>query len=152
MEHPNEPVVTRYRRVGEPRRRESLVRGLSNGDRRRFERTLAEVEKDRSKPLAATEIAALISLYGSPDPAIRADALRRSCSCHVPWEVYYKLRDAALQLRNDPDARVRSIAEHLEDDAGMLRNFETRVDALAERDEKVSARHADKYRRPRRRL
>lgn len=104
----------------------------------RIKRKLAEVQKDRRKPLGPSDIQRLLAAYESPDPAVRAEALRRSCPCHVSWDAYAQLRPSALRLRDDPVRRVRSLAEHLEDDARMIQNFEGRLDWVSDRDERIS--------------
>lgn len=112
---------------------------------------LAQVEEDRRRaPTSPDEIRALIDAYGSPDPAVRAKALRSSCPCHVPWDVYEQLRPHALRLRRDPDLAVRAVAIHLEEDRRGLESMEAAVRRWADDDERVADIRRQKARRTRR--
>ncbi len=113
-----------------------------------MQRALARVEQDRREPV---DVAELLACYGSEEADVRAGALRRSCPCHVPWDVYEQVRKRALRLRRDPDPRVRALANHLEEDARMIRLFEARVEEFVDRDDKRAQRQNDRRRRPGRR-
>ena len=95
-------------------------------------------EERRHAAVSDDDIRALIDAYASPDPAVRSRALRSSCPCHVPWDVYEQLRKPALKLRRDPDPDVRALALHLEEDGRGLERMEADVRRWADTDERVA--------------
>lgn len=111
---------------------------MSNNHRQVVEERLARVAEDRSHGPTLDDVPDLIAAYRSPDEEVRASALRRSCPCHTPWEVYEQLRKPALRLRKDPSPAVRRIADHLEQDARELADMEADARRYAERDEQLA--------------
>ena len=109
-------------------------------DRREYVRKRVERVREERRRAALTDedIRALIESYGSSDPAVRAKALRSSCPCHVPWDVYERLRKPALRLRRDPDPDVSALALHLEEDARGLERMEADVRRWADEDERIA--------------
>jgi hypothetical protein len=98
-----------------------------------MERKLARVEAARAQPPAATEVASLLEAMRSPDEAVRAEAVRRVCPCHVPWEVFFQVRKAAQRLQRDPSPLVRANARHVEEDAREVAALEALRERLTER-------------------
>jgi hypothetical protein len=97
------------------------------------ERKLTRVEAARAQPPDATELAGLLEAMRSPDERVRAEAVRRICPCHVPWEVFFQVRKAAQRLQRDPSPLVRASARHVEEDARELAALEALRERLTER-------------------
>lgn len=93
---------------------------------------LAEVAKDRAHRPSDDEIAQILVDLGSPEPAVRAAALRRICPCHLEWAMFEPLRKLAKALQQDPDPTVRALALHVEADAEQIASLEALRDLLEE--------------------
>jgi hypothetical protein len=113
---------------------------LSKNHREVVEKWIAKVESDRQRPVEQSDVDRLLADYESPDEQVRAEALKQSCPCHVPWEVYAQLRKPALRLRRDPSALVRRLANHLEEDARVVAQMEADRARYIERDEEMAER------------
>ncbi len=108
---------------------------MSKNRRQYIEAHVARVREERAQGATLDDVPDLLAAYESPDETVRAAALRRSCPCHVSWDVHDHLRKAALRLRRDPSARVRALANHLEEDARELWSMEADLERYAERDD-----------------
>ncbi len=111
---------------------------------------LARVDEDRRHPVTDDDIRSLIEAYGSSDPEIRVRALKASCPCHIPWDVYERLRKPALRLRRDPDPHVRALALHLEEDGRSLERMEADMRRWADDDERAADLRRERTRNQRR--
>ncbi|MDX1931231.1 MAG: HEAT repeat domain-containing protein [Capsulimonadales bacterium] len=78
--------------------------------RRKYRRT-ANRAPGREERLASEEVAEYLSLTFDPDPALRCDAVRALCPCHVQAN-RTDVWDRLLQLSNDPDLDVRKAVFH----------------------------------------
>ena len=121
---------------------------MSKNHRQVVEKKVAQVEQDRQRPVLSSDIQRLLRDYESHDERVRAEALKNSCPCHVPWDVYAQLRKSALRLRRDPSPAVRALAEHLEEDARVIAMMEADRERYIERDEELAeqARRRAKHR------
>ncbi len=124
---------------------------MSRSTRHYVNEHLARVDSERRHaPVTDDDIRSLVASYSSPDPVVRARALRQSCPCHVPWDVYEQLRPYALKLRRDRDTSVRAVAVHLEEDARSLRGMEAAVRRWEDEDERIADIRHERTRRRRR--
>jgi hypothetical protein len=108
---------------------------MSKNRREYIEGHLARVSQERSHGATLDDVPELLPAFKSPDEEVRAAALRRSCPCHVSWDVYEHLRKPALKLRRDPSPQVRALANHLEEDARELWEMEASVERYADQDD-----------------
>ena len=124
---------------------------MSKNHRAYVEARLALLAEERRHGATLDDVPQLIADYASPDEHVRAEALKRSCPCHVSWDVYEVLRKPALKLRRDPSAVVRALANHLEYDARVLRAHEAGMARYEDRDDDRRDRPPRTRRRARKR-
>lgn len=110
----------------------------SSHHRRYIERALAEVEADRARARDEIDVEQVLEQMRSPDEDVRVRALRACCPCHVPWEIFERVRKPAQRLRRDPSARVRAVALHLEEDARCIAAMEAQVARMEEHEADVA--------------
>ena len=76
----------------------------------------------------------------SDDPAERARAVRNLCPCRVGWESYEEHVAALDRLTKDDDPKVRKLALHVREDAGILEFRADRAERAAEAMERRAQR------------
>ena len=113
---------------------------MSKSHRAYVEARLALLAEERRHGATPDDVPQLIENYASPDDHVRAEALKRSCPCHVSWDVYELLRKSALKLRRDPSAEVRALANHLEYDARVLHAHEASLARYEDLDDEREGR------------
>ena len=74
----------------------------------------------------------LFAQLRSPDVQVRAKALHRVCPCAAGFVVYERFRGEVKRLQKDPSPRVRAAALHVEQDAYLIEELDTRLDQAAE--------------------
>jgi hypothetical protein len=107
---------------------------VSPSTRAYMERKLASVERRRSNPPGAADIARILAEMQSPNEEIRAHAVEQVCPCRVPWHMFHQLRKAAQQLRKDPSLMVRANARHVEEVAREIEALEALREWITERE------------------
>jgi len=100
-----------------------------------MERHLAKVERYRAQPVGEADVERILFEMRSEDEITRANAVRQTCPCRMPWEVFDRLRKAAKPLQRDPSPLVRANALHVEEDAGMVASLESLAERVREREE-----------------
>lgn len=124
---------------------------LSPSNRAHVEQFLNKVEAERAQATDEWDVERLLAEMQSPDPTVRARAVRQICPCKMPWGVFHRLRKAAKQLQHDPDPDVRANALHIEEDARMVASMEGEMERLHEfedeEEERNGARKRHKHRR-----
>lgn len=108
---------------------------IARSTRAYMERKLASVERQRSQPVGAAEVARLLTAMQSPDAATRARAVRAVCPCRLPWEDFDRLRKAAQRLARDSSPLVRAQALHVTEDAREVAALEALQARIDERNE-----------------
>lgn len=125
---------------------------LSPSNRAHVEQFLGKVAVERAQ---ATEeewdVERLLAEMQSPDPVVRAKAVRQICPCRMPWGVFHRLRKAAKRLQHDPDPEVRANALHIEEDARMVASMEGEIERLHEFEDEEEERNGTRKRRKQRR-
>jgi hypothetical protein len=96
------------------------------------ERELRLVNAERER--FARDVERLAAGLMSDSEKERFRALRGSCPCRVPWEVFGRVRAEASGLREDPSHRVRDAAGHLESDARKVEALEDAAERFRQRD------------------
>ena len=76
----------------------------------------------------------------SEDPTERARAVRSLCPCRVGWESYEAHVVELDRLAKDDDPKVRKLALHVREDAGILEYRADRAERAAEVEERRAAR------------
>lgn len=114
---------------------------MSNNYEKHIRLWFHNITEERKHGAALQDVPQLIADYHSPNEQVRATALKRSCPCHVNWEVYERLRKPALRLRADPSPVVRALANHLEEDARVLHGLEAALERLAEYEDRLAEQH-----------
>lgn len=117
------------------------TRHIATRDRRKYlKQTLGRVARDRQHAPGAADIARLQAGMSDDDAVIRAKTLREICPCHMNWDVFLELRKGVKLLQSDPDARVKEVAYHIEEDALHIEALEALNDSLSEFDD-----HEEEY-------
>jgi hypothetical protein len=75
---------------------------------------------------------AVLARLRSADADDRVKALHRVCPCAAGFLVYERFRGEVRRLQKDPSPRVRAAARHVEQDACLIEELETRLDRAAE--------------------
>lgn len=96
------------------------------------ERELRLVNAERER--FACDVERLAAGLTSDNEKERFRALRGSCPCRVPWEVFGRIGVEASRLREDSCHRVRDAAGHLESDARKVEALEEAAERFRERD------------------
>jgi hypothetical protein len=63
----------------------------------------------------------------SADEDVRVKALHRVCPCGAGFLVYERFRGEVRRLQKDPSRRVRAAALHVEQDACLIEELDTRL-------------------------
>jgi hypothetical protein len=93
----------------------------------RARRTSLRVRRD---PLPDPED--VLTQLRSADENDRVRALHRVCPCGAGFLVSERFRGEVRRLRKDPSPRVRAAALHVEQDACLIEELETRLDRAEE--------------------
>ncbi|HZO89882.1 MAG TPA: hypothetical protein VFB38_16250 [Chthonomonadaceae bacterium] len=124
---------------------------LSPSQKEHMEQKLAEVERLRSQPFDEAEVERILADMQSDDEVTRAKAVRQICPCRMPWEVFYRLRQAAKRLQKDPSPMVRAHARHIEEDAREVASLESLSERLQEFQDTHEVKQEGTYRPGKRR-
>lgn len=60
----------------------------------------------------------------SPDPEVRAKALRTLCPCHGSFQLLEENLELVRRMQKDLSPLVRAVAFHIVQDAGVLESME----------------------------
>jgi hypothetical protein len=75
---------------------------------------------------------ALLAQLRFADEDARVKALHRVCPCAVGFLVYERFRGEVKRLQKDPSPRVRAAALHVEQDACLIEELDTKLDRAQE--------------------
>ena len=82
----------------------------------------------------------------SPDAAVRGDAVRSLCPCHVGWEAFEHHVGDVLGAFRDSSRDVRAQALHVFEDAARMRHADELEYYVQAAEEKVRRKRASRFR------
>ncbi len=102
----------------------------------------------RKKHPACAEVddARLTSEMRSPDDAVRGDAVRSLCPCHVGWEAFEEHVADVLGALRDSSRGVRAQALHVFEDAARMRHLDEVEYHLQAAEQKMRRKRASRFR------
>lgn len=86
----------------------------------------------RTHQECAPDPEAVLAQLRSADADDRVKALHRVCPCAAGFLAYKRFRGKVRRLQKDPSPRVRAAALHVEQDACLIEELQTRLDRAAE--------------------